>query len=210
MGKIILTSQGLCTQMGDRLIHRAIPDMGDRENKKILLVDLRKYRITEKLKDACISMGFEKSNIFVTSEAEAGDFSDFFEYYYVTAGNTFEILKEIKIKKLAGLIKRSMLENNATYIGSSAGAMIDGIDVRLALDFDRDTEDLDDYRVLSLFNGTVIPHYSKADHRRYIKNTDSEVFAGYDKIYSVNDNEALIGGFENNRNVDFQRFSITR
>ena len=41
--------------------------MGDRENKKILLVDIKKYRITEKLKDACISMGFEKSNIFVTS-----------------------------------------------------------------------------------------------------------------------------------------------
>ena len=51
--------------------------MGDRENKKILLVDIKKYRITEKLKDACISMGFEKSNIFVTSEAEAEDFSDF-------------------------------------------------------------------------------------------------------------------------------------
>ena len=57
-----------------------------------------------------------------------------------------------------------MLENNATYIGSSAGAMIVGIDV----------------------------------------------LAGYDKIYSVNDNEALIGEFEKNRNVDFQRFSITR
>ena len=47
--------------------------MGDRENKKILLVDIKKCRITEKLKDACISMGFEKSNIFVTSEAEAED-----------------------------------------------------------------------------------------------------------------------------------------
>ena len=210
MGKVILTSQGLCTQMGDRLVHRAISDMGDRENKKILLVDIKKYRITEKLKETCISMGFEKSSIFATSEAEAGGFPDSFEYYYVTAGNTFEILKEIRIKKLAGLIKRSMLENNATYIGSSAGAMIAGIGVRLALDFDRDTEDLDDYRALSLFNGTVIPHYSKADLRRYIKNTNSDVLAGYDKIYSVNDNEALIGEFENNRNVDFQRFSITR
>ena len=141
--------------------------MGDRENKKILLVDIKKCRITEKLKDACISMGFEKSNIFVTSEAEAEDFSDFFEYYYVTAGNTFEILKEIRIKKLSGLIKRSMFEKIATYIGSS-------------------------------------------EVRRYIKNTDSDVLAGYDKIYSVNDNEALIGEFEKNRNVDFQRFSITR
>ena len=44
MGKVILTSQGLCTQMGDRLVHRAISDMGDRENKKILLVDIKKYR----------------------------------------------------------------------------------------------------------------------------------------------------------------------
>ena len=86
--------------------------------------------------------------------------------------------------------------------------MIAGIDVRLVLDFDRDTEDPDDYRALSLFNGTVIPHYSKADFRRYIKNTDAEVFAGYDKIYSVNDNEALIGEFKKNRNVDFQRFLL--
>lgn len=195
--------------MRDRLIHRAISDMGDRENKKILLVDIKEYRITEKLKDASISMGVEKSNIFATAESESGDFPDFFEYYYVTAGNTFEILKEIRIKKLAGLIKRSMLENNAIYIGSSAGAMIAGIDVRLALDFDRDMENFDDYRALSLFNGTVIPHYSKADLRRYIKNTNSDVLAGYDKIYSVNDNEVLIGEFENNRNVDFQRFFIT-
>ena len=74
MEKIILTSQGLCTQMGDRLVHRAISDMGDRENKKILLVDIKEYRITEKLKDACISMGFEKSNIFATAESESGDF----------------------------------------------------------------------------------------------------------------------------------------
>lgn len=91
--------------MGDRLIHRAISDMGDRENKKILLVDIKEYRITEKLKEACISMGFEKSNIFATAESESGDFPDFFEYYYVTAGNTFEILKEIRIKKLSGLIR---------------------------------------------------------------------------------------------------------
>ena len=77
MGKVILTSQRLCAQMGDRLIHRAISDMRDRENKKILLVDIKEYRITEKLKEACISMGFEKSNIFATSEAEAGGFPDF-------------------------------------------------------------------------------------------------------------------------------------
>ena len=142
--------------------------MGDRENKKILLVDIKKYRITEKLKDACISMGFEKSNIFVTSEAEAEDFSDFFEYYYVTAGNTFEILKEIRIKKLSGLIKRSMLENNATYIGSSAGAMLARIDVRLALDFDRDTEDLDDFiNTLQKFGktSTQIVFSTPVEHR---------------------------------------------
>ena len=30
--------------MGARLIHRAISDMGDRENKMILLVDIKKYR----------------------------------------------------------------------------------------------------------------------------------------------------------------------
>ena len=48
---------------------------------------------------------------------------------WLSAGNTFEILKEIRIKKLSGLIKRSMLENNATYIGSSAGAMLARIDV---------------------------------------------------------------------------------
>ena len=115
--------------MGDSLIHKAISSMGERETKKILLVDIKKCRITEKLKEASISMGIEKSNIFVTSEAEAGDFPDFFEYYYVTAGNIFEVLK------LADLIKRSMLENNATCIGSSAGAMIAGIDVSPGIGF---------------------------------------------------------------------------
>lgn len=66
-------------------------------------------------------------------------------------------------------IQQQMKRTDCTYIGSSAGAMIAGTDIYLAEDFDENIVGLTDLKALGLFDGSVIPHYSRRDLKRYIK-----------------------------------------
>ena len=71
-------------------------------------------------------------------------------------------------------IQQQMKRTDCTYIGSSAGAMIAGTDIYLAEDFDENIVGLTDLKALGLFDGSVIPHYSRRDLKRYIKKFESE------------------------------------
>lgn len=66
-------------------------------------------------------------------------------------------------------IQQQMKRTDCTYIGSSAGAMIAGTDIYLAEDFDENIVGLTDLKALGLFDGSVIPHYSRRDLKRYTK-----------------------------------------
>ena len=73
---------------------------------------------------------------------------------------------------LLKFIQQQMKRTDCTYIGSSAGAMIAGTDIYLAEDFDENIVGLTDLKALGLFDGSVIPHYSRRDLKRYIKNSN--------------------------------------
>lgn len=84
-------------------------------------------------------------------------------------------------------------ELGATYIGSSAGAIIAGTDIRLALDFDSNFVGLKDYSALRLFDGTILPHYTEEQAERYKESADYEVISSYRHFYNVdNDNYLCI------------------
>ena len=70
--------------------------------------------------------------------------------------------------------------------------MIAGKDIYLAKDFDKNSVGLTDLRALGLFDGSVIPHYSRQNLKCYIKNSNQEDIRRYSELYSVDDNEALV------------------
>ena len=63
--------------------------------------------------------------------------------------------------------------------------MIAGTDILLAQDFDRNFVGMTDFQALGLFQGTIIPHYTKEDLSCYLSRTSEELTGRYEEIYSV-------------------------
>lgn len=182
-------SDGLTTKTAQRIISKLIK-LEDNAEKTILLITLQKYRLGEHLKRACMNLGFNEKNIYVYTVGEVYEFD--FDYIYCSEGNTFELLAHMKENGLIALAQKQFLKGNCTYIGASAGAMIAGKDVKFALEFDKNSVGLTDLSGLALFDGTIIPHFTKAQLKRFLALTDDEEMHKYDKIYSVANGRALV------------------
>lgn len=185
MKKIYLTSRGLNTIQGRKIIQSALPDE-DRSKKRILLITMAEYEINDILTAACMDMGFSPDNVVIYDGYHHVDLRKEFHYIYISEGNTFEILCMIKRHGLVPLILDSM-GKGAVYIGSSAGAMIAGTDICLAKDFDRNFVRMTDFTALELFEGTVIPHYTKEQFERYYDKLGTYWKERYQQIYYVPD-----------------------
>jgi len=125
----------------------------------------------------------------------------------------FALIKRITIDYMRknGLLKfiqQQMKRTDCTYIGSSAGAMIAGTDIYLAEDFDENIVGLTDLKALGLFDGSVIPHYSRRDLKRYIKNSNQKDIGRYSELYSVDDNEALVAEDSKVKKVNFRKVKV--
>ena len=188
MGTIILLSQGLTTKGGKKLLSRTLPN--DLKEKGILLISLPRYGIDESLVSSCKALGFTEENI--TLYRAGMNLMDDYHYIYVTEGNSFEILDFMKRNNLLDYIRFSVREKNTDYIGVSAGAMIAGRDIQLAKDFDENRIWMTDFTALGLFDGTIIPHYTRAEFKRYIASTDQKMIKRYKKILSVGDGKVVL------------------
>ena len=145
---------------------------------------------TEKiLEDACVNLGFKKENVILSGQQKSNVELLDVDYVYVTEGNTFEILLMLRERGLDSIIEEAV-KKGATYIGSSAGAMIAGTDVEEALNFDRNYVGLSDFKGLCLFDGIVIPHYTKEELKRYVHNSPG-IEKRYKRILSVGNEESF-------------------
>lgn len=173
MGKLILTARGLNSETGQKIIRKCLTEEEEREKKTILLISIQEYRIDEILKQASMELGFLEEHIFLASgQINLKKMRP--DYIYVTEGNVYQVLDYMRKNGLLKFIQEQMKRTDCTYIGSSAGAMIAGTDIYLAEDFDENIVGLTDLRALGLFDGSVIPHYSRQDLIRYINNSKQE------------------------------------
>lgn len=191
MGKLILLADGLNTVAGFKLLKKALKKE-NLQNRTIYLFYEPYDFVAQRLKESCIKLGFQEENIFLSAEPGADQKILSADYVYVTAGNTFEIMEILKERKLIPKIQTAVRKKGASYIGASAGAMIAGIDIALAKDFDRNYVQLQDFEALGLLDGTVIPHYTATELKNYIKNSEPSSFDKYSKIYSVDNGEILV------------------
>ena len=135
-------------------------------------------------------MGFQKKNLYLSADGvPKGIIPD---YVYVTEGNTFEVLKYMRDNLFIDYIKVLMKNENSTYIGSSAGAIIAGTDIMLARDFDSNFVGMIDFTALELFDGTIIPHYEPENLQMYIQNTERHILNRYSKVLSVSNDDVVV------------------
>lgn len=192
MGRLVLLSDGLNTSVGLNLISKQLQNE-NLTNKKISLFYEPYYSLESKLVDACLQLGFAGENVSIPMDADFVKKIYAADYIYVTEGNTFEILKIMRQKGYIKPIQKAV-EKGAVYIGASAGALIAGKDILLAEDFDRNEAGLEgkELDALGLFDGTILPHYTRKNLRDYLKNKDRSVVSGYQEIYQVANGKVLM------------------
>ena len=188
--KLILTSYGLTMKVGKRLIGKEFVGI-DLTDKKIFLFHEPHYSIEPILINSCLALGFQKENILLSGQQKSAEEVKNCDLFYVTEGNVFEVMALLRERGLDRVIQEAFREGNKIYIGASAGAMIAGVSIEEGESFDRNFMRMKDYQGLGLYNGVVIPHYTKEELNRYIRNSQG-IKEKYPQILSVANTRSLV------------------
>lgn len=188
--KLVFTSYGLTTEIGRKLIGKELAGY-NLADKKIFLFHEPHYFIEAMLFEACTNLGFQKENIILSGEQKSNQDVLECDLYYCTEGNTFEVLSLMRERGLDNVIKEGFEKGHKVYIGCSAGAAIAGVSIEMAKDFDKNFVQMEDFTGLGLFDGIIIPHYTKAELKRYIGNSPG-IQGKYNLILSVSNEGSLV------------------
>ena len=139
------------------------------ERKKILFIptatnvdEYKKYiHLTQKVFE---DFGYEVENfdISVFSEETVKEKISETKIIFVSGGNTFYLLQELKKKNLISYL-REKIENGLLYIGESAGSVITAPNIEYAdiVDDKALATELNDYTGLNLVDFYVVPHFEE-------------------------------------------------
>ena len=139
------------------------------ESKKILFIptatnvdEYKKYiNLTQKVFE---DFGYEVENfdISVFSEETVKEKISETKIVFVSGGNTFYLLQELKKKNLISYL-REKIENGLLYIGESAGSVITAPNIEYAdiVDDKALATELNDYTGLNLVDFYVVPHFEE-------------------------------------------------
>ena len=139
------------------------------ESKKILFIptatnvdEYKKYiHLTQKVFE---DFGYEVENfdISVFSEETVKEKISETKIVFVSGGNTFYLLQELKKKNLIPYL-REKIENGLLYIGESAGSVIIAPNIGYAdiVDDKALATELNDYTGLNLVDFYVVPHFEE-------------------------------------------------
>lgn len=188
--KLVLTSYGLTTGIGRKLIGKELRGY-NLADKKIFLFHEPHYFIESMLVESCLYLGFKKENIIMSGQQRNNQDVLDCDFYYCTEGNTFEVLSLLRERGLDSVIKEGFKKDNKIYIGCSAGAAIAGVSIEEVKDFDKNFVGMVDFAGLSLFDGIIIPHYTKSELKRYISKIPG-IEKKYNRILSVSNEKSLV------------------
>ena len=173
------------------------------ESKKILFIptaanveEYKKYmHLTQK---AFEDFGYEVENfdVSVFSEEIAKEKLSEAKIVFISGGNTFYLLQELKRKNLITYLKER-IENGLLYIGESAGSVIAAPDIEYASIIDDKTvaTELDDYAGLNLVDFYIVPHFEEEPFVESSRNT-VELYKDKLDLKLINNKEAIL--VENN------------
>ena len=188
--KLIFTSYGLTTKVGKKLIAKELSTY-DLSDKRIFLFHEPHNHIETILVDVCIDIGFKKENIILSGHQKSMQEVLECDFYYCTEGNTYEVLSLLRERGLVSVIREGFKQGDKVYIGCSAGAAIAGVTIEKIGDMDKNFVKMTDFEGLGLFDGIIIPHYTKKELRRFIRYSPG-IEDRYRMILSVANTQSLV------------------
>ena len=114
------------------------------------------------------------------------------DYIYVTGGNTFFLLQELK-KTGADKIIAEQINLGKLYIGESAGAMIVSPNIEYVKDMDsvKKAPELETFSALSSVDFYPLPHYTNFPFKKAVE----KIIAKYEtdlKLYPISNSQAIL------------------
>lgn len=173
------------------------------ESKKILFIptatnvdEYKKYiHLTQKVFED-FDYEVENFDVSIFSEEIAKEKLSEAKIIFISGGNTFYLLQELKRKNLIPYLKER-IENGLLYIGESAGSVIAAPDIEYASIVDDKTlaTELNDYTGLNLVDFYIVPHFEEEPFVESSRNT-VELYKDKLDLKLINNKEAIL--VENN------------
>ena len=144
---------------------------------------------------ALVDAGFPVTDFTLTNKTsdEVKKMLDNTDFVFVSGGNTFYLLQEMRRSGFADVIK-AYVDKGMIYGGSSAGSIVAGPDISHSALLDDPTAapELKDFMALGLVDVVVLPHWgSEHFHHRYGKVMETAYKKGL-KIILLTDDQYLL------------------
>lgn len=143
-------------------------------------------------REKLVSMGFSVIDYDIKNKSIGVLRKDLKEYQiiFVAGGNTFYLLSEVQ-KSGFDIVIKELLKQGIVYIGSSAGSMIMGPDLKhvVTLDHPEQVPLLTDYTCLGLIRERIVPHSGREKYAERHKKITEE---WGDSILPLQDNQAFV------------------
>ena len=153
-------------------------------------------------RDTLFDLGFKVKDIDIENKNKTELLQEMkgIDIIFVAGGNTFYLLQEARKSQFDEIII-DFVNNGIPYIGSSAGTLLAGPSIELALDIDNQNEakELRSYDGLELVDFVVLPHYNEERFRKKIDNNLQKNPDMKYKTIKITDNQAI---FVNNLNIE--------
>lgn len=191
MKKIILSSCGIIDENLKKHFYKLLNK--DIEKVKLLFIkiaadgelDPDRTWIDEEY-NSILDLGILEENISIY-EYDKGMELNKYDIIYMLGGNTFYLMKELRLKGIDKDIINAINEG-VIYVGSSAGSVIMGENIETSLPYDENWVELDDFCGLHYVDGNVIPHANrKQDYIKTLKNKNIiELYDDYGIVIEEN------------------------
>jgi len=163
MKKILLSSAGFenphIGQLFLKLIRKPV------ENIRILFVPTaaitpEELFYIEKSKQELFQMGIKEEQLHILTLDSPVDEKEIArsDVLYVCGGNTFHLLQIIRETNFTQFIKKFIAQGKL-YFGVSAGSIILGPSIEIAVPFDENKEKMDNFTGLGLIQDVLSPHF---------------------------------------------------
>lgn len=169
----------------------------DLSDKKLLIIPCASANEekagAQAIEDA-LSFGFKREHIFIFSVRSFSILGRIYtepkskyDYIYVTGGNTFKLLHDLKECGYDKVLRKTIIED-ATYIGSSAGAYLISKDVSHIQKYDENNYGIDDFSGLGILDARLICHF---DNDRYYDYYKLRMLTS-DVVFTIDDDSVLV------------------
>ncbi|EHL5791269.1 TPA: peptidase E [Listeria monocytogenes] len=113
------------------------------------------------------------------------------DFIYVTGGNTFFLLQELKRTGADKLILEEIAKGKL-YIGESAGAVITSPNISYiqSMDSVKKATNLTNYDALNLVDFSILPHYNNVPFKEVTQKIVAD-YAGNSKLQPINNKEVI-------------------